>query len=88
MSKWISVNESMPKQLQQAWVSFFFDCPSEISGQTSHQGYAIWDTDGGWYFDVSTDGELIGRKYCEDHGLLACTITHWMPLPSPPESEQ
>lgn len=70
-----------PQDMQQVWVTFKFDCPEDEGGCKPQQGYAIWSDEDGWYFDVDTDSTLMCRKYCEDRGLLPCTITHWMPLP-------
>jgi hypothetical protein len=78
MSEWISVEEKLPDQKIQVWVSFSF--PKGESGQ----GYAIFD-DGDWFFDVSTDGDLISRSLVlQDPINYVADITHWMPLPPPP----
>lgn len=84
---WTKDEVTKPEHLQQVWITFHFDCSESEGGglKNSHQGYAIYTDDEGYYFDVGTDATLIGRKECAERGLLTCTITHWMPLPAAPE---
>lgn len=73
MSEWISVKDRLPEQ----------------------DGKVLC-----WY-GFKQDGEELGRMYrgCLDyyahddtphfqHGLTGLYVTHWMPLPEPPEVEQ
>jgi hypothetical protein len=87
MSKWNKVEDVKPSDGQQVWVAYKFPVPVDEGGDRIHQGYAIWDEIEGWWFDVDTDGTLIGRKYCIENELLAATITHWMPLPDDPSDD-
>lgn len=47
-----------------------------------------------WVLTLQTDGDMIVNciafegKWCSnDHGFIP-TVTHWMPLPKPPEEEK
>lgn len=86
---WVPVDVLAPNDQQQVWITFHFDCPESEGGgvKNSHQGYAIYTVDDGFYFDVDTDATLMGRKECMEKELLACTITHWMSLPEGPFHE-
>jgi len=73
---WIRVSSSLPESGTQVWITFSF--PDQTG-----QGYAIYD-EGEWFFDVTTDGDLYSRRHAIKDGCEVAEVTHWMPLPPPP----
>ena len=84
MSEWISVKESMPEDNTYALVACVggnvavsFHCKSKpfLAGKDGRTSYSR-----------KNNGKESGFfQLSHDYGY---TITHWMPLPSPPEPEQ
>ena len=72
--KWISVKDKLPERLAEGFKSYLVASWS-VERKIYHVGVYDWrDT----YFE-----DRLGEKVSFDDGYWI--ITHWMPLPSPPE---
>jgi hypothetical protein len=69
MSKWISVEDEMPEIRQDVLIA---DSLKQVKA-----GYFSNDCLGVKYWHTAE------RRYCLNRGLTR--VTHWMPLPDPPE---
>lgn len=74
---WQSI-ATAPQDGEQCWVHI------RHQGGQSTQAYAIW-ADGDWFMDVLESGDLYSRSRAIKDGMQVATVTHWMPLPPPPE---
>lgn len=66
---WISCSERMPDDKQYVW---FFGESRGFAGRDTFEGYYDWSRNKWWA--VTDDGEEPASK-----------VTHWMPLPEPPQ---
>ncbi len=83
--KWISVKDEMPEIM----VSIIIcgDGDKVEVGYYSGKGQWPWViADPGWYEECPECGAEIEVPFCDD-GWRKNTVTHWMPLPDPPEAE-
>ncbi len=69
--QWISVKERLPEDNQETLIVF-------INKAGKHVGESLYKN-GKFYYVAETD-----HGYYEE--IFSC-VTHWMPLPAPPESE-
>jgi hypothetical protein len=77
MSNWINVKDRLPPNLEDVMV---YEKYCEIP-------FIGWYNLGEEVWGVNTDFvEVIGDAYLENN-VGAKNVTHWMPLPNPPESE-
>ena len=76
--RWIPVEERLPeKHLQECLCRYVFD---EIPGVSGHIHVLTWHAYG-------TNG-YVYRPHFTDEGFESMRVTHWMPLPEPPEEVQ
>ncbi|EKC2245443.1 DUF551 domain-containing protein [Salmonella enterica] len=69
---WISCSERMPDDKQYVW---FFGESRGFAGRDTLEGYYDWSRNKWWA--VTDIGEEPASK-----------VTHWMPLPEPPQEEK
>jgi hypothetical protein len=80
MSKWISVKDRLPED---GWrILLYCDVPDEYGKERIgvYLGGKYWEIIGGEYYTLKDTMKRITRK--------KIIVTHWMPLPEPPESEE
>ena len=85
--KWISVSERLPEKNQRVWAHFEgIEWHSGVSWRRSGEHVAVW---WGEESALSLDGGWSGRFFRQAMGEIGASdkvhITHWMPLPDPPE---
>ncbi len=79
--EWISVDDRLPEDAVPVWGSAVGQGPGMVAINSDYVGW-LWGTvyshyhvDGEWCCDFDVD---------DDYGW----ITHWMPLPNPPEADK
>lgn len=78
-SEWVSVDERLPEKNIRVWAFY--------TGTCVHSG-TTWNRDGCW-FAAWWDGSWNSTLVAEALSKLDADdvrITHWMPLPEPPET--
>ena len=84
MSRWISVDDSMPKACQDVfiWPRPDFGVEQFVGHFNPHATGKAYESTGfaGWF----------AAEYESSYGisLRHVNVTHWMPLPEPPECKQ
>lgn len=79
MSKWISVDEEMPKQYQMVLVAFSYELPFKYR-MPMHKGKRKMKVSTGY-----TDKHNMFRLNEKGGFYNNITVSHWMPYPEPPE---
>jgi hypothetical protein len=74
-TKWIPTSERLPENGQEVLVFWLLDAMPKPYEMTEIRQFA-----GGLFWDTDDDGEKCSFR--------SEVITHWMPLPAPPESVQ
>ena len=93
---WVPVGEQLPES--ERWVLAFFRYDNGIGrtiramyvGPNTLEANESWDEctyDEGQGVYFCPEGWYEANEYEETHWRVAETVTHWMPLPSPPEME-
>lgn len=72
-SPWISVSDQLPQQYKPVVVLFY---------NRAIDGSKEYDSCGGFYNSV---GEWIAFGYNVQNAKINSTVTHWMPIPDPPQ---
>ena len=90
IGKWISVKDRMPPELHSMWFPLY--------GTPKWRNNAMWREESDHVLVAITfeDGsQFVTSGYTQDgkwhtgiSKMLPYTVTHWMPLPEPPEVEQ
>ena len=89
MTEWISVEDAMPEPCTQVIVTWVNHKPAPYYMQIKDKPFvstAVWYADS-WYWWNERVEDLLA-EYGERGGCpvdRAIEITHWMPLPEPPE---
>ena len=78
--KWISVEDRLPEKNKKVLIW--------IEGYSAHSGMH-WTRKGYWLCPWHGDrwAEAFMDKACEHLDMGFAEVTHWMPLPEPPEEE-
>ena len=77
--KWISVKDQLPTEYDKEYI--FYDGETVITGELT-KIYPCWDMNG----NVSYKENGICLNEVTGSYLNINNVTHWMPLPEPPES--
>lgn len=72
-SPWISVSDQLPQQYKPVVVLFY---------NHAFDGSKEYDSCAGFYNSV---GEWIAFGYNVQNAKINSTVTHWMPIPAPPQ---
>lgn len=92
MSEWISVKKKKPEDLQEVIVTFVNRCPPDYYLSIKDKpltGVCVYFKDK-WYWYSSVTADVL-REYGEYDGEEVdrdIEVTHWMPLPEPPEEDK
>ena len=89
MSKWISVKVSKPSNLQEVIVTYVNHCPPDYYLNVKDKPFAgacvYYNGEWFWYSAVTKDLLEEYGRYDLEKVDSDIEITHWMPLPEPPE---
>lgn len=90
--RWISVNDALPEPYTQVIVTWVNHMPAPYYSHIKDKPFvatAVWYC-GAWYWWNDLIEDML-KEYGERGGYpvdSAIEVTHWMPLPKPPEVEE
>ena len=90
--KWISVKKHKPDDLQEANVTFVNHCPPPYYASIKDKPFTgtcvYFDGEWFWYSSVTRDMLAEYGKKKKKKIDISIEITHWMPLPEPPNENK
>lgn len=81
-SRWISVEERLPNNRENLK---YFLCRCILDGDNDEK-WAFYQVLRWYVYDIGDDGSYF-HPHFQDDGYDGMSVTHWMPLPEPPEAE-